>query len=75
MIDYDPHAETTKVFYATVQNKLHWAIHGSTAAEVISKRADHRKPHMGLNTWRQAPKGKVLRTDVHIAKNYTNSLK
>jgi hypothetical protein len=69
-IDYDPKAEITQTFYATVQNKLHWAIHGHTAAEVIVQRADAAKPHMGLTTWKNAPKGKVRKTDVSVAKNY-----
>lgn len=68
--DYDPHAETTQTFYATAQNKLHWAIHQQTAAEVITNRADKNKPHMGLNTWKNAPMGKVLKSDIAIAKNY-----
>ncbi len=68
--DYDPHAEVTQTFYATVQNKLHWAIHGHTAAELIRERADSAKPHMGLKTWKNAPKGKILKTDVNVAKNY-----
>lgn len=69
-IDYDPKSETTQVFYKTVQNKLHWAITGHTAAELIAERANAEKPHMGLTTWKQAPQGKVLKTDVCIAKNY-----
>ncbi len=69
-IDYDPAAEITKTFYATVQNKLHWAIHGRTAAEIIHERADATKPHMGLTTWKNAPKGPVRKTDVTVAKNY-----
>ena len=69
-IDYDPKAEITQTFYATVQNKLHWAIHGHTAAEVIVQRADATKPHTGLTTWKNAPKGKVRKADVSIAKNY-----
>lgn len=69
-IDYDPKAEITQTFYATVQNKLHWAIHGHTAAEVIQERADSAKPNMGLTTWKNAPKGKIRKTDVSIAKNY-----
>lgn len=70
--DYNPASEITQTFYATVQNKLHWAIHGMTAAEVIKQRADKDKPHMGLTTWENAPKGKVLKSDVAIAKNYLN---
>jgi len=69
-IDYDPSAEITKTFYATVQNKLHWAITGKTAAEIIAFRADASKPNMGLTTWKNAPKGKILKSDVSIAKNY-----
>lgn len=69
-IDYDPHAETTKTFFKTVQNKLHWAVTGKTAAEIIADRADASKPSMGLTTWKNAPKGKILRSDVTIAKNY-----
>ncbi len=68
--DYDPTAEVTRTFYATVQNKLHWAIHGRTAAELITERADPAKPHMGLTTWDGAPEGKVLKRDVSVAKNY-----
>ncbi|MBI9019597.1 MAG: virulence RhuM family protein [Phycisphaerae bacterium] len=69
-IDYDVTAQATKRFFATVQNKLHWAIHGQTAAEVIIDRADHQKENMGLNTWKDAPKGKVQKFDVSVAKNY-----
>jgi hypothetical protein len=69
-VDYDPHAEITQEFYATVQNKLHWAIHGHTAAELIAERADADKPNMGLQTWRNAPQGKVRKGDVATAKNY-----
>lgn len=69
-IDYDPKAEITQTFYKTVQNKLHWAITGHTAAEIIKGRADSRKPNMGLSTWKNAPKGKILKTDVSVAKNY-----
>ncbi|WP_165248030.1 virulence RhuM family protein [Paludisphaera soli] len=69
-IDYDKNAEITKSFYATVQNKLHWAIHGHTAAEVVHKRADAAKPNMGLMTWKNGPKGKIRKGDVGIAKNY-----
>jgi hypothetical protein len=68
--DYDPKAEITLMFYKTVQNKLHWAITGHTAAELIAERADASKPHMGLTTWKNAPKGKILKSDVTIAKNY-----
>jgi hypothetical protein len=69
-LDYDPNAETSKTFFATVQNKLHFAIHGHTAAEVIAERADSSKETMGLTTWRNAPRGKILKPDVSIAKNY-----
>ena len=69
-IDYNPKAEVTQAFYATVQNKLHWAIHGHTAAEIIQHRADASKPRMGLTTWKNAPKGKIRKTDVSVAKNY-----
>jgi len=69
-IDYDNTAETTKRFFATVQNKLHWAIHGQTAAEVIVARANADKEHMGLTTWKDAPEGKIQKFDVSIAKNY-----
>jgi hypothetical protein len=68
--DYDSNAAITQEFYATVQNKLHWAIHGHTAAELIYKRADGKKPHMGLTTWRNAPKGRIRKTDITVAKNY-----
>ena len=69
-IDYDLTAQATKRFFATVQNKLHWAIHGQTAAEVIVSRADAAKDHMGLTTWQDAPKGKIQKFDVSVAKNY-----
>ena len=69
-IDYDRTAAATKRFYATVQNKMHFAIHGHTAAELIVERADHRKEHMGLTTWADAPDGKIQKFDVVIAKNY-----
>ncbi len=69
-IDYDPNAEITLTFYKTVQNKLHWAVTGQTAAEIIYKRADSARPNMGLTTWKNAPEGKILKTDVSIAKNY-----
>jgi hypothetical protein len=71
-IDYDANAEITKTFYATVQNKLHWAIHGHTAAEIIQARADASKPNMGLTTWKNAPGGAIRKSDVAIAKNYLN---
>lgn len=69
-VDYDPSAEITLKFYKTVQNKLHWAITGHTAAEIIHSRASAEKPNMGLTTWKNAPGGKILRSDVSIAKNY-----
>ena len=69
-IDYDPKSTSTQRFFATVQNKLHWAIHGHTAAEVIYERADADKTNMGLNTWKDAPKGKIYSFDVVVAKNY-----
>lgn len=69
-IDYDLSAEGTKRFFATIQNKLHWAIHGQTAAEVVLNRAHHKKENMGLTTWKDAPKGKIQKFDVSVAKNY-----
>jgi hypothetical protein len=69
-IDYNRDAEITQTFFATVQNKLHWAITGMTAAEIIKTRADAAKPHMGLTTWKHAPEGKILKSDVAVAKNY-----
>jgi hypothetical protein len=69
-IDYYLNSESTKRFFATVQNKLHWAIHGQTAAEVIVNRADHQKENMGLSSWKDAPKGKIQKFDVSVAKNY-----
>ena len=69
-IDYDPKANLTKVFFAKVQNQLHWAIHGETAAEVIYHRADSEKENMGLTTWKDAPEGKIQKFDVVVAKNY-----
>ena len=71
-IDYNKDAPTTRRFFAKVQNKLHYAIHGNTAAELIVKRADAEKEHMGLTSWENAPKGKIVKTDVSIAKNYLN---
>lgn len=68
--DYSPNSIISKTFFATVQNKLHYAIHGSTAAEVIYTRADHQKKNMGLTSWKNSPKGKILKSDVSIAKNY-----
>ena len=69
-IDYDKDATATKRFYATVQNKMHFAVHGHTAAELIVERADARKNHMGLTTWQDAPNGKIKKSDVTVAKNY-----
>jgi hypothetical protein len=69
-IDYDVTAKATQRFFATVQNKLHWAIHGNTAAELIVNRANHEKENMGLTTWKDAPKGKIQKFDVSVAKNY-----
>ena len=69
-IDYDKNAETTRQFYATVQNKFHYAITGQTAAEIIHSHADHTKEHMGLTTWKDSPDGRILKSDVTIAKNY-----
>ncbi len=71
-VDYDRTSTATKRFYATVQNKMHYAVHGHTAAELIVERADHRKEHMGLTTWADAPDGKIKKSDVIIAKNYLN---
>ena len=68
--DYDPKSPTTRDFFATVQNKLHWAIHGQTAAELIYSSADAAKVNMGLTTWKHAPHGKILKSDVSVAKNY-----
>ena len=70
--DYDKNSETTRAFYAFVQNKLHYAVTGQTAAEIIYGRADAQKPAMGLTTWKDAPDGKILKRDVMIAKNYLN---
>lgn len=69
-VDYDPKADITKEFFATVQNKLHWAITGQTAAEIIYAKADAKKVFMGLTTWKNAPRGKILKSDTLIAKNY-----
>lgn len=69
-IDYNKDAEITQTFFKTVQNKLHWAITGQTAAQIIAERANASEPNMGLQTWKNAPKGKILKTDVSIAKNY-----
>lgn len=72
-VDYSLDSEITRNFFATVQNKMHYAVHGNTAAEVIVGRADHTKEHMGLTTWKNAPKGKIVKADVSIAKNYLSS--
>lgn len=69
-MDYDRNAETTRLFFAKVQNKLHYAVHRHTAAELIYERADSGKDHMGLTTWEKAPNGRILKSDVVIAKNY-----
>lgn len=69
-LDYDRTAKTTKDFFAKVQNKMHFAVHGHTAAEVIYERADADKPHMGLTSWKDAPDGKIIKSDVSVAKNY-----
>lgn len=69
-IDYNKDAEITQTFFKTVQNKLHWAITGHTAAELIAQRADASKPNMGLKTWKNAPQGKILKGDITVAKNY-----
>ena len=69
-LDYDKTAKTTKQFFAKVQNKMHYAVHGHTAAELIYERANADKPHMGLSTWADAPDGKIVKSDVSIAKNY-----
>ena len=72
-VDYDVTASATQRFFATVQNKLHWAIHRQTAAEIIVDRADHTKDHMGLTTWKDAPKGKIQKFDISVAKNYLST--
>jgi len=69
-VDYDPNSKITEDFFATVQNKLHWAITGQTAAEIIYSRANSKKDNMGLTTWKNGPKGKIRITDINIAKNY-----
>lgn len=71
-IDYDPKSPITQKFYKTVQNKLHWAITGHTAAELIAQRVDATKPNMGLQTWKAAPHGKIMKSDVSVTKNYLN---
>ncbi|WP_303863545.1 virulence RhuM family protein [Alkalibaculum bacchi] len=70
--DYDKNSKTTRRFFQTVQNKMHWAVHRHTAAELIVERADAEKEHMGLTTWESAPEGKIVKSDVAIAKNYLN---
>ena len=69
-LDYDPNAPTTRDFYAMVQNKFHYAITGQTAAEIVYSRADRDKDNMGLTTWKNAPDGRILKSDVRVAKNY-----
>lgn len=69
-VDYNKDAPTTRDFFAMVQNKLHYAIHGHTASELIAKRADSTQPHMGLQNWEKGPEGKALKSDVTVAKNY-----
>ena len=69
-VDYDKNSVVTKEFYTSVQNKMHYAVHGNTAAEVIVARADHKKEHMGLYSWKNAPDGKIVKADVSVAKNY-----
>jgi len=69
-MDYDWNSKTAKNFYANVQNKFHFAIAGMTAAEIVHKKSDHQKPFMGLKTWKSAPEGRILKSDVSIAKNY-----
>ena len=69
-VDYDKNSQVTREFYATVQNKMHYAVHGHTAAELIVERANAEKEHMGLTTWENAPDGKIVKPDVSIAKNY-----
>ena len=72
-VDYSVDSVSTKEFFAAVQNKMHFAVHGNTAAEVIIQRANHQKEHMGLTSWRNAPYGKIVKTDVSIAKNYLSA--
>ena len=69
-IDYDRNSQTTRDFYAMIQNKFHYAITGKTAAEIVYDTADHTKPHMGLTTWKNSPDGRILKSDVTVAKNY-----
>lgn len=73
-IDYNKNAPTTRLFFKKVQNKVHYAVHGHTAAELIVERANAQKEHMGLTTWENAPSGKIVKPDVNIAKNYLNEL-
>lgn len=72
-VDYSLDSQTTKKFFATVQNKMHYAVHGRTAAEIIVARADHNKKHMGLTSWKNAPDGKIVKADVSVAKNYLSA--
>src|SRR5680860_63550 len=72
-IDFDPSSDASRAFYATVQNKLHWATHGHTAAEVIRLRADASEPNMGLTSWKNAPGGPIRKRDVSVAKNYLSA--
>ena len=72
-VDYTQDSKTTQNFFATVQNKMHYAVHGNTAAELIMGRADYKKANMGLTSWKNAPHGKIVKTDVSIAKNYLNN--
>ena len=73
-MDYNKDAPTTRLFFKRIQNKMHYAVHGRTAAEMIVDRADAHKEHMGLTTWENAPDGKIVKTDVSIAKNYLNQM-
>lgn len=73
-MDYNKDAPTTRLFYKRIQNKMHYAVHQHTAAELIMERADAEKEHMGLTTWENAPDGKIVKTDVSIAKNYLNEM-
>lgn len=72
-IDYDKDSDVTKTFFKTVQNKLHWAVSGKTAAQIVAEQADASKPSMGLKTWKNAPDGKILKADVSVAKNYLDA--
>ena len=73
-MDYNKDAPTTRLFFKRIQNKMHYAVHGRTAAELIVDRADAEKEHMGLTTWENAPDGKIVKTDVSIAKNYLKEM-